>query len=119
MRALAVKLGVFVTAAAVMSALFINFCDLVFRCGCGFLWTTAAAHCNIHHPQGRHCPWCAHGETGYALAYAAILIPQALASFWPGSRRWYLRLGAALAAFPLAGGLVALAFGLYDGYWNQ
>lgn len=119
MRALAVKLGVFLAAAGVMSALFINFCDLVFGCGCGFLWTTGAAHCNIHNAHGRHCPWCAHGNAGYALAYAGILLPQALVSFWPGSRGWRFRLGAALAAFPICGGLIALAYGLYDGYWNQ
>ena len=119
MRGFAAKCAVFLAAAGLMSALFINFCDLVFGCGCGFLWTTGAAHCNIHNEHDRHCPWCAHGNTGYALAYTGVLIPQLLASFWPGTRAWYTRLGAALAAFPIFGGLIALVFGLYDGYWNR
>lgn len=119
MRALAVKFAVFAAAAGVMSALFLNFCHLVFQCGCEALWTAAAAHCNIHQPHAKHCPWCAHGDTGALLAYGGILLPQMLASFWPGDRPWRHRLGAALAAFPICGGLIALVFGLYDGYWNQ
>ena len=30
-------------------------CNLLFRCGCGWL---GPAHCNIHHAAGPHCPWC-------------------------------------------------------------
>ena len=36
-------------------------CNLLFKCGCSWLWTTAAAHCNIHNAAPPHCPWCSHG----------------------------------------------------------
>ena len=37
-------------AVAVVSAsvLMPPVCNLLFKCGCSWLWTTAAAHCNIH-----------------------------------------------------------------------
>jgi hypothetical protein len=65
-------------ALAVVSAslLMPPVCHLVFECGCSWLWTTAAAHCNIHHSAPPHCPWCSHGALGYYLPYAGFILGQ-------------------------------------------
>jgi len=67
-------------AAAVVSAsvLMPPVCNLVFKCGCSWLWTTAAAHCNIHNAAPPHCPWCNHGALGYYLPYAGFIAGQLL-----------------------------------------
>ena len=103
-------------SVGVTSLLFINFCATVFHCGCHSLWAGAAEMCNIHHEGAHHCPWCA-GEPAYA--YAAMVIPQAVISFW--SLRWsgWKRLALALAAFPVFGGMAAVVYGLMSGYWKS
>ena len=67
-------------AVAVVSAsvLMPPVCNLVFKCGCSWLWTTAAAHCNIHNAAPPHCPWCNHGALGYYLPYAGFIAGQLL-----------------------------------------
>jgi hypothetical protein len=107
---------IFAASAAVTSVFFINFCSLVFQCGCRSLWAGADAFCNIHHATGRHCPWCAHNPY---IGYAAMIASQAAISFWPSNAPWALRLGAALAAFPALGGAAALVYGLASGYWKS
>ena len=54
-------------------------CDLLFKCGCSWLWTTAAAHCNVHNALPPHCPWCSHGAAGYYLPYVSFIAGQFLA----------------------------------------
>jgi hypothetical protein len=109
-----VRLAVFAFAAAVTSVFFIDFCALVFQCGCRSLWAGAAEHCNIHTPNVRHCPFCVIG--GRAI-WAIIVAAQAGVAF--GLRR----VGsatlaiAALLAFPAVGGIAALIAGLSTGYW--
>jgi hypothetical protein len=105
----------FAASVAVTFAFFINFCAAVYRCGCHSLWAGAAATCNIHHAGTKHCPWCAQNPW---WALAAMIASQAAASFWPGEARWPLRLAAAVAAFPAAGGIVAAIQGYLAGYWN-
>ena len=34
-------------------------CDLLFRCGCGWL---TIEDCNVHHHEGPRCPWCVESE---------------------------------------------------------
>ena len=109
------KILIFFAAAAVTSIFYINFCALAFQCGCHSLWAGADAACNIHHAGARHCPWCAQSPVWPA---AAMFGSQAAISFWPGQRNWGLRLAAALAAFPVAGGIVAAIHGHLTGYWN-
>jgi hypothetical protein len=53
-------------------------CDLLFKCGCSWLWTTAAAQCNIHNAAPPHCPWCSHGALGYYVPYAGFIAGQFL-----------------------------------------
>jgi hypothetical protein len=107
---------IFAVSAAVTFVLFINLCATVFHCGCHSVWAGAAASCNIHKAGVAHCPWCAQDPT-YALG--AILIPQALISFWSPVCSPWKRLAAALAAFPVFGGIAAVVHGLNSGYWKN
>ncbi|MBS1876273.1 MAG: hypothetical protein JSU00_23870 [Acidobacteria bacterium] len=95
----------------------INLCGLLYHCGCQSIWNGAADRCNIHQQGVRHCPWCSHGDLGYYTVLALILIPQLAISVSPGRWSWRARLVASLAAFPLLGGVIALAMGWMDGYW--
>lgn len=116
-RRLRASIGIFVVAGALTSVFFINVCHLVFRCGCDFLWAAAAAHCNIHNPVGKHCPFCSFGYTGYAATFGLIVLVQAVFSFLPGwSGR--SRLAAAIVSFPVTFLLLAAVLGTYTGYWN-
>jgi hypothetical protein len=114
------SLGVFLIAAAVTSIFYINFCATVFQCGCQSLWGMADKFCNIHHTQahgGKGCPWCSFGYIGYAGVYGTILTAQAACAFLP-RWIWEVRLAGALLAFPLVGGVLALALGMLTGYWS-
>jgi hypothetical protein len=68
-------------AVAVVSAsvLMPPVCNLLFKCGCSWLWTTASAHCNVHNSAPPHCPWCSHGALGYYLPYAGFVVGQFVA----------------------------------------
>jgi hypothetical protein len=112
------KTAVFLLAAVVTSLLFINFCNLVYQCGCRSLWAGAAEHCNIHDAESRHCPWCSIGVLGAGAVWGVIVGSQAAVAFlWRGSG-WVVRAALALAAFPVVGGVVAVALGLMQGYWG-
>ena len=109
---------IFGCAAAFTSIFFINFCAVVFRCGCASLWSAADIHCNVHMAASRHCPWCAHGLAASVIPWALIVAAQAGISFWPRRMPPAVRLLSALAVFPAMGGLLAAAYGLAAGYWN-
>jgi hypothetical protein len=115
-RNVAQKSLIFVASAGFTCLFFINFCALVFQCGCHALWAGAADTCNIHMAGAHHCPWCAQNP---AYAFAAMLVPQALISFWSVQWSWWKRLAAALAAFPVFGGIAAVVYGLKTGYWKS
>lgn len=67
----------------------------------------------------RHCPLCAIGTEQYYGIVIAIIGVQAVLAFGPW--RWNLpaRFGITLAAFPLVGGLAALALGISRNYWSS
>jgi hypothetical protein len=112
------KILIFTAAAIVTSLLFINFCALVYQCGCESLWAGAADRCNIHDAHSRHCPWCSIGTAGAGTVYAAILAAQAgVVFFWPGVA-WLPRAILTLLAFPVTGGILALVLGWVKGYWQ-
>ncbi|MEZ5403840.1 MAG: hypothetical protein R2729_29440 [Bryobacteraceae bacterium] len=115
-----VPIGVFLAGSTVTSLFFINFCATVYQCGCQSLWTTADQFCNIHASHGRHCPWCSFGYTGYVLVYGTMVAAQAVTVFAAVRRGWTwpLQLAATLLAFPAIGLILAVALGLYTGYWN-
>ncbi|MFN7920386.1 MAG: hypothetical protein U0Q16_09830 [Bryobacteraceae bacterium] len=112
------SLVIFVFAAAFTSVFFINFCATVYQCGCQSLWTVADRYCNIHAQHGRHCPWCSFGYAGYVMVYGTMLAAQGLAVIVTAGRAMWMRVAVALAAFPVTGLVLALALGLYTGYWH-
>ncbi|MDX2079146.1 MAG: hypothetical protein SFU53_00020 [Terrimicrobiaceae bacterium] len=87
----------------------------MFRCGCRSWWAGAAAACNIHR-AGRHCPLCTIGAEGFWGVLGVIIAVQTVAAFSKLSlvRRALL----ALILFPVTGGLISLALGLYKEYWH-
>lgn len=108
---------IFLLAATVASVFFIDFCNLMYACGCRSLWAGADTHCNIHHATGRRCPWCAIGLVGGVAVWGAIVGSQAAVVWaWRGEGA-ITRLVLALAAFPVTGGALALALGWARGYW--
>jgi hypothetical protein len=113
------SLAIFLGASTVTSLFFINFCGTVFQCGCQSLWSGADAHCNIHNPTGRHCPWCAVGAAGQYSIYGAMVVAQALLSHLPLVWNWPRRLAATLLAFPMIGLIAAWVLGWTTGYWDQ
>ena len=117
-RPLASSIGVFLVAAGITSVFFIDFCSLVYQCGCRSLWAGAATHCNIHLEGVRHCPWCAAGVLGQAAVYGGIVGAQGFISFRLPQIKLFSRSALAAAAFPVVGGMFALVFGFAHGYWG-
>jgi hypothetical protein len=109
---------IFAAAATTTCLFFINLCGTIFRCGCASLWSGADAHCNIHMAGSHHCPWCMHGQVASAIPWALIVAAQAAIAFWPRPMQASIRLVSAVAAFPVAGVVIALAYGLSVGYWR-
>jgi hypothetical protein len=107
----------FAVSGAVTCAFFINACAWLFECGCHSLWAGADLMCNIHAVQGRHCPFCSHGITGYAGVMVLVCAPQLALSVWP---KWNVtaRAVVCLALFPAAMVSVGLLLGWYEGYWR-
>jgi len=112
------NLGIFLAAVTVNSVFFINFCAIVFQCGCASLWSGADARCNVHLAELHHCPWCANGLAASMAPWALITAVQAVISFWPRPMWTVVRLVAAMGAFPAAGAVIAWVYGLALGYWK-
>ena len=81
MTSLRARAAIFAISAAVTCIFIIDFCGLIYGCGCRSWWAGAADRCNIHHAAPPHCPWCQLGSTGFVLVLAAILAAQALVTF--------------------------------------
>lgn len=116
MRNTLFKVLLFAAAAGFTTVFFINWCHLIYDCGCTFVWAGAADQCNIQTPGPPDCPWCAREDLG-AIAYFATLGAQGLVSLWPGGFGWRRALGA-FGASPLVAYAVGLAIGLQSGYWS-
>jgi hypothetical protein len=109
---------IFIVAATVTSVLFINFCNLVYQCGCESLWAGAAEHCNIHDAESRHCPWCSMGNAGAFGVWGTIVAAQGAVAF--GLRTgMVVRTALAVLTFPLVGGVLAALIGWAQGYWSS
>ena len=105
-------------AVAVSGLLFINFCNLVYQCGCRSWWNGAAVSCNIHQAGVPHCPWCINGGMWGYTAFGVIVAAQAWLAFRRPGLGLPVRLGLAALAFPVVGGVVALVVGWWTGYWS-
>ncbi|HYP09364.1 MAG TPA: hypothetical protein VER03_24275 [Bryobacteraceae bacterium] len=106
-----------IAATVVTSVLFIDFCNLVYACGCRSLWAGADAMCNIHHAGAKHCPWCSIGLAGSVSVWLAIVGAQSLCALRAGGG-WILRSALTFGAFPVVGGALAVALGVAQGYWS-
>jgi hypothetical protein len=107
----------FLAAAVVTSVFFIDFCNLVYRCGCRSLWAGADAYCNIHVRGVKHCPWCSIGTAGGVAVWSAIVASQAAVCFGMTRLSLVASCIVTFSTFPLVGGVLALATGLWLGYW--
>ena len=116
-RALLARLACLALALGITHVFFIQYCDLLFDCGCRALWAGKAAHCNIHNSSPPHCPWCVDGGSHGQWTYAGIVIAQVAVALWPG-RFGIGRAAVVLLAFPVLGGAGALIAGLGTGYWG-
>ena len=112
-----VRGGLFLAAAGVTAAFFINYCHFLFDCGCVSLWAGGAAYCNIQIPGPPDCPFCAHGDLAYGSVLATVAAQGAL-FLAPGRLGTPARAGLAFLAFPVLVGLVGLAAGIHFNYWN-
>lgn len=116
-RSLLARIACLAFALGVTYCFFIQYCDLLFDCGCRALWAGRADNCNIHNAAPPHCPWCLDDGAYGRWAHAAIVIAQAGLALWPGSfgKR---RAAAVFLAFPAVGGAAGLLAGLATGYWQ-
>ena len=109
------KLAILAAALAFTSAFFIQWCDLIYQCGCTYDWAGGADHCNIRQAGPPDCPWCASRLYG-GIAYFFVVGAQAAVALGPGRPTWG-RLALALAASPAAAAVIGVAIGLWSGYW--
>ena len=84
-RSLLARIACLAFALGVTFCFFIQYCDLLFDCGCRALWAGRADNCNIHNAAPPHCPWCLDDGAYGRWAHAAIVIAQAGLALWPGS----------------------------------
>ena len=116
-RFLLPRLACLGVAVAITQVFFIQYCDLLFDCGCRALWAGAAEYCNIHQASPPHCPWCLHDGSFGQWAFGLVSFTQAVIAIWPG-RLGMLRAVSVLLAFPVVGAVAGLAMGIATGYWN-
>lgn len=107
---------IWILSASATGLFIIDFCNLIYRCGCRSWWAGAAAACNVHQHAGHRCPFCAYGLEPFLALALLIVSVQAWLSFRGGP--WPAKLLLALAAFPVIGTLEAIALGLFSGYWR-
>jgi len=107
----------FLIALAVTGIFFVDWCAVVFQCGCRSLWNGIATYCNIHAPTGPHCPWCEHPLAGGGIAFGGAVVAQWAAVYRTSTSSFMKRLVLALVAFPIASGLVALVQRVVWVYW--
>lgn len=97
------------------------FCGWVYQCGCTSLPLGGAARCNIHQPEGPHCPWCVVGDNDWVglLPPALILGGQGGVMWWVARRRharFWLLLVVGFVAYWIFGLGVAYVFKLFYNY---
>src|SRR3954447_2724556 len=105
-------------AVAVTTVFFIDFCNLIYRCGCRSLWNGAASMCNVHSPFDKHCPWCSIGSSGAFAVWLTIIAVQLYFAVRPRRLRWAARIALTLGTFPVLAGVLAFGIGVSLDYWT-
>ena len=109
---------IFVLSVVLTCAFIIDFCAVVYGCGCQSWWKASADHCNIHNPTGKHCPWCTHGGSGFVVGALGIFGAQGWFCFAKRTWNWPKRLLASVLSFPVVGTVAAIIVGMWQGYWS-
>jgi hypothetical protein len=85
--------------AALSAALLTPLCGVLHRCGCSPPWSGGHGRCNIHRPEGPHCPWCEH--RALAVLAAALTVGGETLVFRAARRRSATATAALVAALAL------------------
>ena len=117
LRKLAKRAAVLAALAAVAATFFLNFCHLIYDCGCVSLWNGATEFCNIETAGPPDCPFCDRPAVAYGALFGTFLV-QGVVVFAPGSLGLGVRALLGLAAFPLLVGATGIVLGLLVGYWT-
>ena len=115
-RSLLPKFACLAVALGITSVLFIQYCDLLFDCGCQAHWAAGAEYCNVHNAEPPHCPWCIGDGASGRWSFRLIIASQAILALWPG-RLGRTRGAMVFLAFPVGGAAGAIVTGLATGYW--
>ncbi len=114
---IALKVACLAVAGVGTFVFLIQFCDLLFDCGCEAAWAGAATHCNINVAGPPNCPWCVQDGAYGAIAFGMILTAHAGLALWPG-RLSLTRIIAVFLAFPVVGAVAGVLTGWMTGYWQ-
>ncbi|MXW37177.1 MAG: hypothetical protein F4Z65_02765 [Acidobacteria bacterium] len=117
LRKLAIRAAVLAPLAAVAATFFLNFCHLIYDCGCMSLWNGATQFCNIETAGPPDCPFCAQPNVAYGALFGTFVV-QGVVVFAPGALGLGVRALLGLAAFPLVVGATGVVLGLLTGYWT-
>ena len=117
-RPLLARVACLAFALGITNVFFIQYCDLLFDCGCRALWAGRAEYCNIHNAAPPHCPWCLDGGSYGRWTHVSIVVASVGLAFWPG-RFGAVRAVSVFLAFPVVGALGGLLAGLATGYWQS
>ncbi len=107
----------FLVAFFLGSLFFVDWCGVLFQCGCHSLWSGASSLCNIHIGDGPHCPWCKHPLLGGGVAYSVMVLTQWLTASRFLRFRFAGRLLISLFASLLLTGIVGIIQGFVWKYW--
>ncbi len=116
LRTLVPRLACLAAALVITAVFFIDYCSLIFGCGCQSLWAGGTLSCNIHAPSPPHCPWCLRDGVFGWWSMVGVGVAQAGIALGPGRfGKW--RAVAVFAAFPLLGGIAGLAAAWHTNYF--
>ncbi len=96
----------FLALSAVTGVALLPLCGALHRCGCQAPWEGGRSRCNVHNPQGPHCPWCEYEALG-GLATAGTIGGQGLVFLWVRRRSGSTGRGALAAVVALPFTLLA------------
>lgn len=112
--------AILLISLGITAVFLLPFCDLMYKCGCTYLWAGGVDLCNVYVPGVPHCPWCeARNPILMALPFLAIFSGQ-IFSIYYFNRRYtvspFRLLVIGLLIFLILGTLSGYVFKLLDNY---